>query len=387
MFHGAPKVRGIFEKVKGSSIWWVRYTDASGRERREKAGTRAVAQKLWAKRVAEALQGKKLPESLRRKAITFGNLCDAALEYSRANKASYPQDACRIPLLKKALGHRPAAEITPREVEGMLRRLADEYQWSPATLNRMKSLVSLAYRLGVQEGLVNSNPARLVRQWKAENRRVRFLSDEEERRLREVIAADCPQHMPEFELALHTGMRASEQYGMVWDCVDFERQQITLLATKNGHVRYVPLNAAAQAALLTLRRAAVGGGAVFINAVTPGRYRGKPRQTARNWFEHCVRRAALPDFTWHCLRHTFASRLVMAGVDLRTVAELLGHRTLAMVMRYAHLAPSHLQDAVAKLVSPELGTSQRIEPGGAGQTGTRTGTGMLDGSAIKSQVV
>jgi len=67
--------------------------------------------------------------------------------------------------------------------------------------------------------------------------------------------------------------------------------------------------------------------------------------------------AGLEDFTWHCLRHTFASRLVMAGVDIRTVAELMGHRTLAMTMRYAHLAPDHQRAAVDRLEPTATGTA------------------------------
>jgi len=70
----------------------------------------------------------------------------------------------------------------------------------------------------------------------------------------------------------------------------------------------------------------------------------------RCWFEPAVKAAKLEDFSWHCLRHTFISRLVMAGVDLRTVQELAGHKNIAMTCRYAHLAPSHQQAALEKLV-------------------------------------
>ncbi len=70
---------------------------------------------------------------------------------------------------------------------------------------------------------------------------------------------------------------------------------------------------------------------------------------SRAWFERCVEDAKIPHFTWHCLRHTFISRLVMKGVDLRTVQELAGHKTIAMTVRYAHLAPEHNQAAIEKL--------------------------------------
>ena len=72
----------------------------------------------------------------------------------------------------------------------------------------------------------------------------------------------------------------------------------------------------------------------------------------RQWFEPAVRKAKIADFHWHDLRHTFASRLTMAGVDLRTVQELMGHKTIAMTVRYAHLAPKHTLAAVERLDAP-----------------------------------
>jgi len=73
-------------------------------------------------------------------------------------------------------------------------------------------------------------------------------------------------------------------------------------------------------------------------------------RSPRSWFDPAVKAAGVRDFSWHCLRHTFISRLVMTGVDLRTVQELAGHKNIAMTCRYAHLAPGHQQAAVEKLV-------------------------------------
>jgi len=87
------------------------------------------------------------------------------------------------------------------------------------------------------------------------------------------------------------------------------------------------------------------------------------------WFEIAVEAAGIENFTWHCLRHAFASRLVMAGVDIRTVAELMGHKSLQMTMRYAHLAPQHNAQAVAKL---DRVASNRDEAPGATDTKTST---------------
>jgi site-specific recombinase XerD len=77
----------------------------------------------------------------------------------------------------------------------------------------------------------------------------------------------------------------------------------------------------------------------------------------RRWFEEALEVAELEDFRWHDLRHTFASRLVMAGVDLRTVQELMGHKTISMTVRYSHLAPTHLQEAVERLTAKPTDTT------------------------------
>ncbi|HUX67787.1 MAG TPA: site-specific integrase [Terriglobales bacterium] len=323
-----------------------------------------MALQLYRKRKTEAMQGRKLPETLRSKPITFNEIADQAMEWAKAHKGTWAHDVTQAALLREWFGPRAAAEVGPRELDQKLRAEMQARGWAPATVNRYKATMSLIYRVAVNNGLVEVNPARLVRQLRADNARIRFLSQDEEARLREAITTDCPQHMHELDLALNTGMRAGEQFGMCWEDVDFERAQIRLGKTKNGRVRHIRLNAPALAALLALRRPSAGSGPVFVNAVTPGRYHGQPRASARNWFERVVRKVAIPDFTWHCLRHTFASRLVMAGVDIRTVAELMGHRTLAMTMRYTHLSPDHNLEAV-----------ERLARFGSGPTGTRTGTG------------
>ncbi len=259
------------------------------------------------------------------------------------------------------VGGRAAESITPQDIE---RWLSSKTNLKPATLNRYRALLCLTYRLGVQNGKVNSNPARLVHQRRENNGRIRFLSPEEESKLRELIQELCPHHLPELELAINTGMRMGEQYAMTWDCVDFERRLLTLPRTKNGETRHIPLNDPAIAALRMAQSLSNGQPYVFLNRF------GQQLKTPREWFDGVVRKAALADFTWHCLRHTFASRLVMAGVDLRTVQELMGHKTINMTVRYAHLAPQHQLAAVQRLCDTEGAQSR--------PTDTRTSTSGLE---------
>ena len=149
----------------------------------------------------------------------------------------------------------------------------------------------------------------------------------------------------EFEIALHTGMRPSEQYGLIWSRVDLARKLITIPKSKNGNTRHIPLNSVAQAAFEELFARSSGQGRGFVNM------QGEPLKGYKHWFDPAVREAGVSFFTWYCSQHTFASRLVMAGVDLRTVAELMGHKTIQMTMRYAHLAPAHKLAAVEKLAA------------------------------------
>jgi len=95
------KLRGIYEKVPGSSVWWIRYADSTGKIRREKVGNKGAAIKLYQKRKTEVLQGVKLPENFKVKPVTFGELAQAALDYSKAHKSDHRHDDSRMKLVLK----------------------------------------------------------------------------------------------------------------------------------------------------------------------------------------------------------------------------------------------------------------------------------------------
>jgi integrase len=352
----AKNPRGVFERQKGSGVWWIRYRDTEGRLRREKAGTKAVAIKLYIKRKQEALEGRKLPENLRTQKTTFGQLLNAAIEYSERNtpEGGEKRYKCRVKIIREAFGALPADSITPQALSRWLVERQKEYNWRPATVNRYKAMFSLAFRLGMENGRCQTNPARLVKRLRENNERTRFLSPEEEERIRIVIARDFPEHMPEFDIALNIGARRGEQYKLLWADVNPDAR-VTLRRTKNGSTRHVPLNTVARGVLKELKEASDGQDRVFIGE------RGKPLKKPRHWWEKVLEEAGIDDFHWHDLRHTFASRLVMAGVDLRTVAQLLGHKTLQMVMRYSHLSHSHELAAVERLCNTGEGNEKRSD--------------------------
>ena len=201
----------------------------------------------------------------------------------------------------------------------------------------------------MRNGRVDSNPARLVRQRKESSGRIRYLLDEEEDRLCKVIDELFPEHMPELTIAVGTGMRKSEQYGLISKRVDFKRKEVHLPKTKNGEARDVPMSAAVFAAFQRIKPLNAKPLDRVFAIVDP-----------REWFEAARKKAQLEDFRWHDCRHTFCSRLAMAGVPLKTIQILAGHKTISITARYAHLAPNTLHAAVDLIRVPGYKPEQSI---------------------------
>lgn len=216
----------------------------------------------------------------------------------------------------------------------------------------------------VREGKLASNPVSRIKMFKEPAGRLRFLSPEEEHVL---CSAVGPEFAPWVRLAILTGMRQAEQFSLQWEHIDFERGLITLPATKAGGVQYVKLNGEAKTILRELDTRAAKAQAVAEAEAIAGKqktvaYRSPwvfpsenpdthvdPRNFYRRVYLPKVKEVGMDGVTWHTLRHTFASRLAMSGATEGTIAALLRHSFTALVRRYAHLSPSHLQEAVEKV--------------------------------------
>ena len=137
--------------------------------------------------------------------------------------------------------------------------------------------------------------------------------------------------------------------------VDWEARTLHIPRTKNEEAIHVPLNDAAVAALKVVFERVTGKGRVFQSIRT-----GDPLENSRHWFEDTMVEATLKNFHWHDLGRTFASRLRMKGAPLEDVADLLGHKSLTMARRYAHLGPNRLH-AVLSLLGATATTTATSE--------------------------
>ena len=218
---------------------------------------------------------------------------------------------------------------------------------SNARVNRYMAALSTAITTAVKEWeWIEDNPLRKVSKLKEPRGRVRYLSDDE----RELFLTACRKsHNPDLYLtvilAMSTGGRQSEIWGLSWKCVDLKNGFITFEETKNDEPRSVPLTG--HAFELMMERSKVPR--IDTDLVFPSRVDRHKHFDFRRPFQMALKAAQIEDFRWHDLRHCAASYLVMAGVDMRTVAEILGHKTIQMTQRYAHLSPEHLKDAVSKM--------------------------------------
>jgi integrase len=212
---------------------------------------------------------------------------------------------------------------------------------SPATINRDLIRLKGVLTKAVEWDLLAASPLKKLKLSKIDATGVvRYLSEKERARLTKELKKNTGYIVPMVVVALNTGLRRGELTSIVWEDVDMERKQITVRAgyAKSRKARRLPMNSEVFEELNSWQKKVEEGGRVF------------PFVDAKRAWTALLSDAKIQNFRWHDMRHDFASRLAMAGVDLYTISELLGHADLTMTKRYAHLAPEHKAAAVEKLV-------------------------------------
>lgn len=273
-------------------------------------------------------------------ALTFDDLLLAFI-LDQGEQATRVRDKAALLHLYPVFTGRLMVDIQPLDVRRYI-RARQKAGAAASTINKEIGLLSRAIRWGYQEwGVALENPVAGLKQREPEGR-VRWLTQAQAAELVRQAGRLGPRagHLPALiTLALHTGMRKGELLGLEWARVDFVHGLIYLEAvhTKANRRRAIPINDPARAALQVRQGRAVGP-LVF----------GGVKDVKRS-FAHACQLAGIADFRFHDLRHTFASWLVQAGVPLTEVRDLLGHASIEMTERYAHLGPDRLRGAVAKL--------------------------------------
>jgi integrase len=270
---------------------------------------------------------------------TFTELAERYLQWVNGRQRSAKVKGYIIRQLVKTFGHLPLRRFNTSLVEQLQTNNINR-GIKASTNNRALNVLKHMFTKAVDWEMVESEILKRVRKCRLlpdDSRRLRYLSKSE---CHELISK-CNEHLrPIVITALNTGMRKSEILNLKWDNVDLKHGFILLNRTKNNERREIPINLTLKRTLQGITRR-LGVPYVFFDSKT-----GNPYQNVKRSFATALRRAKITDFHFHDLRHTFASQLVMAGVDITTIKELLGHKSLTMTLRYAHLAPSHKVKAV-----------------------------------------
>lgn len=272
---------------------------------------------------------------------------------------------------------KPLAEITPALLEQWRVKRVNAGT-SQATINRNITTLKAVITKAVDWGFLKENTLRNLKQFKIDRSpKVRYLSVDEESRLRQALlerenqlkqdrmnankwrtVRGYPLYpefgngeyfdylMPMVLISINTGLRRGELFNLTWEMVNLTERSILLNGeiTKNNSSRFIPLNDEAYHVVKQLyEKSVTKKGLVFLSK------NNQPFNHVKRSWASLLEKAEIVHFRWHDLRHHFASKLVMAGVDLNTVRELMGHSDIKMTLRYAHLAPEYKINAVKKI--------------------------------------
>jgi integrase len=328
---------GIYQR---GQIWWIDYYYKGRRLREPVSAFRQEAVAALKSRRGDIVKGR---FELQREAkdCRFSEFAVVYAKHLKSTRSGWKKELSRLKNLVRYFSSKMLGDITAYDVECF--KAERKRTRAGATVNRDLALLKTMYNKASHwKFFRGDNPVRGVTFF-PERQKERILSQEGAQRL---VKASTKSLKPVVIVALNTGMRISEILGLHWENVDFERRFIFIERSKNGRSRKVPMNSEVRKALAGLPR----NGAEFI--FSKERSSG-PLRSVRTAFLNALKKAKIANVRFHDLRHTFATNLVMNGVDLVTVKEILGHSEIAMTVRYSHPSDKRKMDAVERLVIQE----------------------------------
>ena len=300
--------------------------------------------KIWAQSVEASIRdGKHFTKNAAKK-HTLSDLIERFLDHPSLKDKTKLNYGPQLKWWISQLGDNKLADITPDKIsrlrDGLLKK-----GFQKSSTNRYIAALSSAYSMAVKEfGWIDINPCSRVRKLSEPRGRTRFLTDDErERLLNSCEESNTKELLIIVLLALSTGARKNEIRWLRWDDVNIQTGTVIFRETMNGTIRSVPIVGRG----LDLMREWGKIRRLDTDLVFPGRNPKHPVLFEKSW-KRALKESNIEDFRFHDLRHSAASYLIMAGVHMRTVAEILGHKTFAMVQRYSHLSPEHLRGELTR---------------------------------------
>lgn len=317
-----------------------------------------LAQK-WARKTELEIEEGTYFDKVEAASHTVSDLVDRYLmeELQKLSESDWPSRKRQLNWWKDEIGRLTLNKVTPSLIVERRNKLKQEttYRHKPrsgSTVNRYLAAFSAALGIAASEWQwITANPFSRVRREKENGGRVRFLSPEERTALLEACKESRNKNLYLITvLALSTGMRQAEILSLTWEQVDQDRGVITLYNTKNGEIRVFPL--------VSLANTEFQKHGKVRNLKNPYVFVGRHltyAQFPRGAWEAAIQRAKMTDFHFHDCRHSAASELAMNGASLHEIAAVLGHKTLAMVQRYAHLSEQHTMSVVERMNNAVFG--------------------------------
>lgn len=328
---------------KRGQVWWMSFVN-QGKHYRQSTQTtnKKLAQRIYDKKkgdIAERKWFEKLPGEDK----TFKEMMEKFQDEHISQKASARSYHSHAKTLISHFGDYTLKDITPKLIsEYKTKRRSDGIK--PATINRELSTMKKAFNLAIKEWeWVKENPVIRVSMEEVNNKRVRWLTDEEEKRLLEA----CSEWQKEMVIfALNTGMRKGEIFSLTWEGVNLFNKTIVVFKSKNREMRTIPMSQK----VFDLLKAKSKIRSITTDLVFhTENHTPISRSTLHREFSIALKKAKIQNFRWHDLRHCFGTKLIQEGKDLYKVQLLLGHKTPIMTQRYAHHDIESLRDAVEAL--------------------------------------